>query len=171
MKRLIPFVVLGVLSGAAHSQMPNPVFASPLIENYDSMVAGLYAFFPAMSGFATANAITGAPMDVGSFTFLPPFNGTQCMYGIQSDVAWRFNFPLRRFGGRWRSAATWVTGLRMRFFTTAGAPWFTSPVLPITTTSWQWYGYFLFTACGSVIIEGVPSPGFVGHDNTRARWW
>ncbi|HRF58593.1 MAG TPA: hypothetical protein PLH94_01610 [Fimbriimonadaceae bacterium] len=171
MKKLLPILALSAIAVAANAQIANPPFFTPLVEDYDTMAAGVYPTFPAMSGNATVTAITGALMDVGNFTFLPPWNGLQCMYGISTDVQWRFNFGMRRFGGRWRSASTATTGFRMRFYTLANTLWFTSPVLPINTTSWQWYGYWTFVFVGSVIIEGVPTPGYVGHDNTRARWW
>lgn len=175
MIRPFSLAALVITAGAAHAQMPQAPFATPLIANYDTMPSGAYAAFPAMfigaTPFATVNTISGAPLMVGSFGFMPPFNGLQCMYGAQTDADWRFIIPMRRFGGYWRSASTATTGMQLRYTLPSGTVWFTSPVLPLTTTSWTWYGHFLFSLCNKVEVLGVPFSGFVGHDNTRARWW
>ncbi|HRF58594.1 MAG TPA: hypothetical protein PLH94_01615 [Fimbriimonadaceae bacterium] len=175
MKRIL-FALTGALAASsAIGQLPQAWFPTPCVENYDTMPAGSYAGFPAMfvggTPFATANTISGAPLDVGSFGFLPPFNGLQCMFGNQTDVDWRFIIPMRRFGGYWRAASTATTGMQIRYTLPSGTVWFTSPVLPINTTSWTWYGHFLFALCNKAEVLGVPFGGFVGHDGTRARWW
>lgn len=175
MQRFLPFLALVAVGTAGSAQIPQAWFPTPTVENYDSMPAGFYASFPAMYigaiPFATANTISGASLGVGSFGFLPPWNGLQCMFGVQTDVDWRFIIPMRRFGGYWRAASTATTGMQIRYTLPSGTVWFTSPVLPINTTSWTWYGHYLFMLCNKVEVLGVPSNGFVAHDGTRARWW
>ncbi len=176
MRRFLALASLATVAAASQAQISIPPFPTWINEQYDSMGIGAYSSFPSMGPWAVTTAIppaglmavlatTGAP--------LPPLTGTQAMFGRQCDVEWRFTAPMRRFGGYWRTAVggAGTTAVRFRFYNTSNVLFYTSPPLPITTTGYTWYGYWTFQFFSRVEVIGVPGPGYVGHDDTRARPW
>ena len=169
MKAVLSCLVVSLLAAAASAQVPIPPFPTWMVENYD---VGAYNFFPAMGGWAFAGRATpGGALIVGNTTWMPPVSPPNAMFGENTDQEWRFVTPIKRFGGKWRVGlgATWITAVRFQFFNAANVNWFTSPPLPVNTTSWTWYGYWLFVPSVKVRVLGVPGGGWIGAEDTLAR--
>lgn len=176
MRRFLLLVSLGALGVGARAQLSIPPFPTWATENYDSMAIGAYNTFPSMGAWATTTAIPPSGLMTVLSTSgppLPPLTGTQAMFGRQCDVEWAFSAPMRRFGSYFRTAVggPGTTAVRLRFYNTSNILFFVSPPLPINTTGYTWYGYWTFQFFRRVEVIGIPGPGYVGHDDTRARPW
>ncbi|HRF58591.1 MAG TPA: hypothetical protein PLH94_01600 [Fimbriimonadaceae bacterium] len=178
MKKCLAALIGAALGGFACAQIPIGPFLPNILENYDSQVLGVYTTLSTMGPWATTNPITpGAQLHIVQNmtpTFLPPFNGNHAMVCWGGDVEWRFLVPIKRFGGYWRAPqgiGSPPTAVQFKFYNTSNTLFFTSPAQAISTTAWTWRGYWLFWATLRVEVIGIGgSGGFVGHDETRARW-
>jgi len=175
-------VIAFVHASAQQQVVPCGPFVPHLSQNYDNFSTGVYT--PQLNAFGifappfinlvlgTANIVN--PQGVLAVLNQPqsPISPPNYMTSRQTDIEWRFNLPIRRFGGGF-AALIPNTVAEFRFYDSANNLIAVHNVTFGAPMAWQWVGFCHINGpqIRRILVATISGfPGLIAYDNTMIRY-